>query len=59
MQAKLSPGPGLEEFFEGTNPSRERHEAIGKLGHHGFALVHRANDAKIGQTRVPDLKINE
>jgi len=47
MESQLRPGEDLAEFFQGAEAAGQRDKTIGKLGHEGFAFVHRIDDAQI------------
>jgi len=57
VQAELRPGDCLAEFLERPKPSRQRDECVREPGHRCLALVHRFDNAKIGQAGVGDFAI--
>ena len=59
VDPELGPGDDFEQFLEGAEPARERHECIGELGHQRLALVHRVHDAKRRQPFVRDLALDQ
>ena len=52
MHAELRPGQDLEQLLERPDAARQRDEAVRQLGHQRLALVHRADDAQLGQPAV-------
>jgi hypothetical protein len=59
VQAELRPREDLEQLVERAEAAGQRHERIGELAHRGLALVHRADDAQLGQAGVGDLPVDE
>ena len=57
MIAELSPGPGFEDFFQGTHAAGQGHKGIGHSGHGGFSFVHISNNFQLGQAGVSQLPI--
>src|SRR6185503_11560645 len=54
MQAELSPGDDLAEFFKRSETAGHRDEAVGKLHHQRFAFVHRTDNAQFREVNAPD-----
>src|SRR5262247_2068678 len=59
VNAELRPREDLEGFLERAEASGQRDEAVDERGHGGLALVHRADDAQLGEPRVRELARNE
>ena len=57
VQTELPPRPDFEELFEAAQAAGKKHEGIGKLGHLLFALVHRVDDAELGE--LPDGRLRD
>jgi hypothetical protein len=57
--AELRPGKDLKELLERAGAAGERDEPFGELGHHGLALVHRADDVQAGEASVGDLAVHQ
>ncbi len=49
----------FERFFERAEAARQRDEAVGQFRHRRFALVHRFDDAKVGESAMPHLTLHQ
>lgn len=54
---QLGPGPLLEDLLQGPGAAGQGDEALGEVGHHGLALVHRGDHMEFGQAPVSQLPI--
>jgi hypothetical protein len=59
MDAQLAPGEDLEKSFQGADPAWQRDEAIGHVGHLGFALVHGSDHDEVPDTGVGGLLLHQ
>jgi hypothetical protein len=59
VEAKLRPGDGLAQLLEGAEAPRQCYKRVGEVSHQRLPFMHGAHDAKIGQTRMPDLSSQE
>src|SRR5262249_11548952 len=49
VQLELGPGQYFAKFVEGAKTARHGDKTIGKIGHQGFALMHRFDKMSLGQ----------
>lgn len=52
VQAELGPGEDFAEFIEGPEAAGQSHEAIGPVGHDGFALMHGLHHDEFAQSAM-------
>lgn len=55
MDPDLYPAEHFKYLIQRSIAARQRDKSIGALRHRRFALVHRGNDAKLGNPRMRDL----
>ncbi|MNV77301.1 hypothetical protein D3C71_1707130 [compost metagenome] len=54
MIAELSPGPRLEQLFQGAEPAGQGDEGVAELGHAGLARMHAVDHFQTGQAWMAD-----
>src|SRR5436190_23914311 len=59
VMTELRPRPNLEQLLERPGSAWKRKERIGAIGHHRFALVHRAHLMQFGQTGMRELALDQ
>ncbi len=55
----MPPGQHFEGFFERAEATWEGNEGVRELGHQRFPVVHRFDDAQVGNARVGHLEVQQ
>ena len=59
MHPQLCPGHHFEEFFQCSQTTRQRDEAVGQFCHLCFAFMHGLNYMQLGQLCIGHPHINQ
>ena len=59
VQPQLAPCPDLEKLFQRTGAAGQRDEALRKVRHDRFPLVHRVHDADLRQAGMGDFALDQ
>jgi hypothetical protein len=59
VKSELRPGHHFAELVPGSEAARKHDERVREIGHELFALMHRLDDVKLGESGVADLAIDQ